>query len=40
VLAGPDGLCRRVRGDLARLPGETGFHRLLTPAGVTVALTP
>ena len=40
VLAGPDGPCRRVRGDLARLPGEPGFHRLLTPAGVTVALTP
>ena len=40
VLAGPDGPCRRVRGDLARLPGEAGFHRLLTPAGVTVALTP
>jgi hypothetical protein len=40
VLAGPDGPYRRVRGDLARLPGEPGFHRLLTPAGVTVALTP
>ena len=40
VLAGPDGPCRRVRGDLARLPAEPGFHRLLTPAGTTVALTP
>jgi hypothetical protein len=40
VLAGPEGAWRRVRGDLARLTGEPGFHRLLTPAGVTVALTP
>jgi hypothetical protein len=40
VLAGPDGPYRRVRGDLARLPTEPGFHRLLTPAGATVALTP
>jgi PHP domain-containing protein len=40
VLAGPDGPCHRVRGDLARLPGNPGYHRLLTPAGATVALTP
>ena len=31
---------RRVAGDLARLPGAPGYHRLLTPAGATVALTP
>jgi len=48
VAAGADGLIlvsaqgprRLVRGDLARLPGEAGYHRLLTPAGATVALTP
>jgi len=40
VLAGPDGAYRRVRGDSARLPGQPGYHRLLTPAGKTVALTP
>jgi len=33
---GPRGL---VRGDLVTLPGEPGYHRLLTPAGATVALT-
>jgi hypothetical protein len=40
VLAGPDGAYRLVRGDLARLPGRPGYHRLLTPAGATVALVP
>ncbi|HLH84627.1 MAG TPA: CehA/McbA family metallohydrolase [Trebonia sp.] len=40
VLAGPDGPRRRVRGDLARLPGAPGYHRLLSPAGATLALTP
>jgi hypothetical protein len=40
TLAGPDGPYRRVRGDLARLPGAPGFHRLLTPAGATLALAP
>jgi PHP domain len=40
VLAGPDGPCRRVRGDAVRLPGAPGFHRLLSPSGATVALTP
>src|SRR5262249_51889405 len=40
VLAGPHGPCRRVRGDLARLPREPGFHRLLTPADLTAALPP
>jgi hypothetical protein len=48
VAAGADGLIlvsaegprRRVSGDLVTLPGEPGYHRLLTPAGATVALTP
>jgi hypothetical protein len=40
VLAGPDGPCKRIFGDLVRLPGTPGYHRLLTPAGATVALTP
>jgi len=39
ALAGPDGPYRRVRGDRARLPGAPGFHRLLSPAGATLALT-
>jgi hypothetical protein len=39
VLAGPAGGYRRVRGDVARLPGLPGYHRLLTPAGSTVAMT-
>ncbi|HSZ42994.1 MAG TPA: CehA/McbA family metallohydrolase [Trebonia sp.] len=40
VLAGPGGGYRRVRGDVARLPGVSGYHRLLSPAGSTVAMTP
>jgi hypothetical protein len=40
VLAGPAGPYRRVRGDLARLPGEPGYQRLLSPVGATLALTP
>jgi hypothetical protein len=40
TLAGPDGAYCRVRGDLARLPGAPGYHRLLTPAGATLALAP
>jgi len=40
VLAGPVGPYRLVRGDLARLPGAPGYHRLLTPSGATVALAP
>jgi hypothetical protein len=40
VLAGPEGPRRRVRGDLARLPAEPGYHRLLSPAGATLALIP
>ncbi len=39
TLAGPDGPYRRVRGDRARLPGLPGYHRLLSPAGATLALT-
>ena len=40
VLAGPDGLVGRVRGDRARFRGEPGCHRLLTGTGATQALTP
>jgi hypothetical protein len=40
VLAGPDGLVGRVRGDRARFRGEPGCRRLLTAAGATLALTP
>jgi hypothetical protein len=40
VLAGPAGPSRRISGDLARVPGAPGYHRLLTPAGATVALSP
>ena len=40
TLAGPQGPCARVRGDLARLPGAAGPHRLLDAAGATLALTP
>jgi PHP domain len=40
VLAGPHGPCARVRGDLARLPGTAGPHRLLDASGATLALTP
>ena len=40
VLAGPDGGYQRIRGGLARFPGEPGYHRLLTPAGATLALAP
>lgn len=40
ILAGPEGGCRRIRGEAARIPGAAGCHRLLTPAGATIALTP
>jgi hypothetical protein len=46
LLAGPEGPYQRVSGDLAYLParpghpGGPGYHRLLTPSGATVALTP
>jgi hypothetical protein len=39
TLAGPQGPCARVRGDLARLPGSAGPHRLLDAAGAALALT-
>jgi hypothetical protein len=38
TLAGPQGPCARVRGDRATLPGRPGPHRLLDPAGATLAL--
>jgi PHP domain len=40
ILAGPEGPCLRVRGDLATLPGAPGYHRLLDHRGATVALAP
>lgn len=40
VLVGPDGPRRRVGGDLTRLPAAPGYHRLLSPVGATLALTP
>jgi hypothetical protein len=40
TMAGPRGPWARVRGDLARLAGAAGPHRLLDPAGATLALTP
>jgi len=40
VLAGPAGPYKRILGDLVRLPGASGYQRLLTPTGATVALTP
>jgi PHP domain len=40
VLAGPSGPYMRISGDLVRLPDAPGYHRLLTPTGATVALTP
>ena len=39
ILAGPDGPRAVVRGDLARFPAAPGCHRLLDPAGGTLALT-
>ena len=40
ILAGPHGPRARVRGDLARLPGAPGAHRLLDASGAAFALTP
>ncbi|HVT69172.1 MAG TPA: CehA/McbA family metallohydrolase, partial [Trebonia sp.] len=40
VLAGPEAPVRRITGDLVRLPAAPGYHRLLTPTGATMALTP
>ena len=39
LLADPDGPYRRIVGDVVRLPGRPGYHRLVTPLGATVALT-
>ena len=39
ILAGPDGPRAVVRGDLAMFPAAAGYHRLLDPAGATLALT-
>src|ERR1700722_3543872 len=38
LLADPEGPYRRIAGDVARLPGRSGYHRLVTPLGATVAL--
>jgi hypothetical protein len=40
TLAGPNGPCARVRGNLARFRGLAGCHRLLSGTGATLALTP
>jgi hypothetical protein len=41
LVADPAGPYRRVRGDFARLPdARAGYHRLVTPAGATLALVP
>jgi len=39
ILAGPQGPKARVRGPLARFPGEPGCHRLTDTTGATLALT-
>jgi PHP domain-containing protein len=39
ILAGPDGPRAVVRGDLATFPAAPGYHRLIDPAGGTLALT-
>jgi len=39
ILADQDGPIRRVSGDLASLGGRPGYHRLVDPAGATLALT-
>jgi hypothetical protein len=39
VLYGPAGPKARVRGQLAKFPAADGCHRLVDPAGATVALT-
>ena len=40
LLADGEGPYRRIRGDIERLADKPGYHRLLTPAGATLALTP
>jgi hypothetical protein len=39
ILASQEGPIRRVSGDLARLGDAPGYHRLIDPAGATMALT-
>ncbi len=39
MLAGPDGSRAMVRGDRAAFPAASGYHRLLSPSGATLALT-
>ena len=39
LLAGPDGSRAMVRGDRAVFPAASGYHRLLSPSGATLALT-
>jgi hypothetical protein len=39
ILVDQDGPIRRVSGDLARLGDAPGYHRLVDPAGATMALT-
>jgi PHP domain-containing protein len=39
ILAGPDGPKKRVSGNVARFAGDAGHHRLVDPAGATLALT-
>jgi hypothetical protein len=39
ILTAEDGPIRRVSGDLATLGGAPGHHRLVDPAGATMALT-
>src|SRR5579859_715304 len=39
ILAGPDGPKCRVRGERAEFAGDPGHHRLVDPAGATLALT-
>jgi hypothetical protein len=40
LLADPGGPYRRIVGDVVRFPGRDGYHRLITSAGATLALTP
>jgi hypothetical protein len=39
ILAGPEGPRARVTGHLARFADAPGYHRLVDPAGATLALT-
>ena len=39
ILTGPDGPKSRVRGDMVSFAGDAGHHRLVDPAGATLAIT-